>query len=814
MGACASKPASAQTVFPTEGKPLDSDGKPSPDVAAVGDQVAASDGQQSSLASSVDTPLLSPSTSAPSPKPPTAKPTRPQGVNTLQIMGLDTMKRYKSITQVAQQMFDIPTAMVALVGHPHQHVEQHVEGEQEAEPVSSEPSPCAFCEWGIAASDPSLVVIEDASKDDRFSSLPAVVGQPGLRFYAGASLISACGGHRLGTLCITDTSPRTLSPEQCQQLCRLADVVSRDLEQALTLQQERQTAKKLLSSAMECTRDGLALVDASTASWRMLHANDAFRSATHMPNLLAGGGDAVKAGPPTPVDFWAVFGHVTDSTRDSWKAALAALDAGQEFQLSVRPTHGDATSSGPPAVLRVHFRPVNDEKLAGVPAPPKEPAAGSSSDGPGKTARGGAPLLYFAVVQQSSMSLGRAGSLCCAGGLPQVPEEAALTDGAQIGGIFGGGLLKDLSKLPPAAPGEKSKVLPSFMAGRPKIMDEVVLGPLVGSGSAGRCYRASWQGGRVAVKVINCHAEPGKGSSSGSSGPDSVINSRASELSSNSNHKPAAEAAMVEALLSRSLSHPHIITTYAHAVGKKQCQESGEWVEQVWIVQEFASKGSLLDALEKGMLQLPNGKPNMSAILMAAQEIAGACLYLHQHDIVHGDLTLGNVLLSSSHRDARHWVCKVGDFGLCQILQCDLGEIQDSCYGTLTHAAPELVVDGLLTRAADVYSFAVIMLELVKGQRAWKGFSFMQILSAISAGTQPFEIPKDCPKALAGLLRRCLNREPTQRPNFAEVLREVQDMLIDLRTTKTPAGKAASGIAKSTVSGKAPATQKSPFSSV
>ncbi len=70
--------------------------------------------------------------------------------------------------------------------------------------------------------------------------------------------------------------------------------------------------------------DGLALVDASTASWRMLHANDAFRSATHMPNLLTGGSDAVKAGPPTPVDFWAVFGHVTDSTRDSWKVSRFA----------------------------------------------------------------------------------------------------------------------------------------------------------------------------------------------------------------------------------------------------------------------------------------------------------------------------------------------------------------------------------------------------------------------------------------------------------------------------------------------------------
>jgi serine/threonine protein kinase len=47
----------------------------------------------------------------------------------------------------------------------------------------------------------------------------------------------------------------------------------------------------------------------------------------------------------------------------------------------------------------------------------------------------------------------------------------------------------------------------------------------------------------------------------------------------------------------------------------------------------------------------------------ALNPLPGALLYLHQHDIVHGDLTLNNVLLNSSTRDSRRWVCKVGAEG-------------------------------------------------------------------------------------------------------------------------------------------------------
>jgi hypothetical protein len=77
---------------------------------------------------------------------------------------------------------------------------------------------------------------------------------------------------------------------------------------------------------------------------------------------------------------------------------------------------------------------------------------------------------------------------------------------------------------------------------------------------------------------------------------------------------------------------------------------------------------------------------------------------------------------------------QVGDFGLSQIIGGDIKEVHSSNYGTLTHAAPELVVDGLLTKAADVFSYGVLLLEMINGRRVWKGRSFMQILSSISSG--------------------------------------------------------------------------------
>lgn len=232
------------------------------------------------------------------------------------------------------------------------------------------------------------------------------------------------------------------------------------------------------------------------------------------------------------------------------------------------------------------------------------------------------------------------------------------------------GCLIQLSpSLPTPLQSDGGSVLPAFLAQRPQVMQEVQLGPLVGSGSAGRCYRAQWQGGRVAVKIVECSCEGATPSGSGGLSP-----ATSGHLDSGAGSaKPAAEAALLEALLSRSLAHPHIVTTYAHAVSTKQvgagvsrgcwfstpelmdsvapyipsdlsdprpfppltrfsrpaalhpaqCLGSCEWRQAVWIVQEYCSRGSLKEAVDKGWLSLPEGGPNLPAVLTSAMEIAG-----------------------------------------------------------------------------------------------------------------------------------------------------------------------------------------------
>jgi diguanylate cyclase (GGDEF)-like protein/PAS domain S-box-containing protein len=142
-----------------------------------------------------------------------------------QILDTGPDKRFDTLTQLATKIFDVPIALVSLIDADRQWFKSSVG----FIPAGSETDRnVAFCTHAISSPERRLIV-EDATKDSRFLCNPVVTGPPGIRFYAGAAVLSD-KGHALGTLCILDTRPRKFSATDIDILNGLAASVSSALE--------------------------------------------------------------------------------------------------------------------------------------------------------------------------------------------------------------------------------------------------------------------------------------------------------------------------------------------------------------------------------------------------------------------------------------------------------------------------------------------------------------------------------------------------------------------------------------------------------
>lgn len=138
---------------------------------------------------------------------------------------LDTAaeRSFDNLTALAGVICGTPIALISLVDERRQWFKARVGLEARETPRS-----IAFCAHAIQKAD-ELFVVEDASADGRFASNPLVVGDPRIRFYAGAPLVVA-GGAALGTLCVIDHRPRSLTADQRRALEILRDSVVEMME--------------------------------------------------------------------------------------------------------------------------------------------------------------------------------------------------------------------------------------------------------------------------------------------------------------------------------------------------------------------------------------------------------------------------------------------------------------------------------------------------------------------------------------------------------------------------------------------------------
>ncbi len=159
--------------------------------------------------------------------------------------------------------------------------------------------------------------------------------------------------------------------------------------------------------------------------------------------------------------------------------------------------------------------------------------------------------------------------------------------------------------------------------------------------------------------------------------------------------------------------------------------------------------------------------------------------YLHSNNGVHGDLSGWNVMLASAGAAAaeggRGFVAKVADFGLSRTLELR-SKMQTANYGTLSHMPPELVLNGTVSRAVDVYSFGVLLWQMYTGSRPWSGLTHSQIIMMISKGEARLVFPPGTPKTYEALMRGCTAPKPEDRPCFSDVVKQVEEMLEELKT--------------------------------
>ncbi|KAK7409886.1 hypothetical protein VNO78_00269 [Psophocarpus tetragonolobus] len=177
----------------------------------------------------------------------------------------------------------------------------------------------------------------------------------------------------------------------------------------------------------------------------------------------------------------------------------------------------------------------------------------------------------------------------------------------------------------------------------------------------------------------------------------------------------------------------------------------------LYLVTEYMSGGSMFDFLHKRETIL-----SLSSLLKVAIDVSEGMKYLHQNDIIHRDLKTANLLIDENG------VVKVADFGVARMH--DQSGIMTAETGTYRWMAPEVISHQPYDHKADIFSFGIVLWELLTGKLPYEHLSPLQAaVGVIQKGLRP-KIPNHTHPNLVELLHWCWHQDSSLRPDFSEIL--------------------------------------------
>ncbi|XP_042457633.1 serine/threonine-protein kinase CTR1-like [Zingiber officinale] len=260
---------------------------------------------------------------------------------------------------------------------------------------------------------------------------------------------------------------------------------------------------------------------------------------------------------------------------------------------------------------------------------------------------------------------------------------------------------------------------------------ELILKERIGAGSFGTVHRAEWHGSEVAVKI----------------------------LMEQDFHPGRLREFLREVAIMKSLRHPNIVL-FMGAVTEPP---------NLSIVTEYLSRGSLYRLLHKnGAKETIEERRRLSM----AFDVAKGMNYLHKRNppIVHRDLKSPNLLVD------KKYTVKVCDFGLSR-LKANTFLSSKSLAGTPEWMAPEVLRDEPSNEKSDIYSFGVILWELMTLQQPWSNLNPAQVVAAVGFKARRPEIPSTVNRHVAAIIESCWASEPWKRPSFSSIMESLKPLI-------------------------------------
>ncbi|XP_062325337.1 mitogen-activated protein kinase kinase kinase 9 isoform X1 [Osmerus eperlanus] len=258
---------------------------------------------------------------------------------------------------------------------------------------------------------------------------------------------------------------------------------------------------------------------------------------------------------------------------------------------------------------------------------------------------------------------------------------------------------------------------------------ELALEEIIGVGGFGKVYRAIWRGAEVAVKAARRDPDEEAGQT--------------------------LESVRQEAKLFAMLCHPNIMALLGVCLQEPH----------LCLVMEFARGGPLNRALSGKRI------PPCTLVDWAVQ-IARAMHYLHCQAIVpiiHRDLKSSNILILErvEMEDLSNKTLKITDFGLAREWH---RTTKMSAAGTYAWMAPEVIRSSTFSKGSDVWSYGVLLWELLTGEVPFRGIDGLAVAYGVAMNKLALPVPSTCPEPFTRLMEDCWNPDPHDRPLFTSIL--------------------------------------------